>query len=116
VTASIEYEFPVMGGVTADVRAEDIFRGGNPGPSVEDNPASPFHDPGSQPDPSTNLLNLRANVRWETLDLSLFVNNALDSRPILNSIPGIGCCRLNAIYEAYTLTPRTVGVSTTWRF
>ncbi len=116
VTASIGYEFPATRGVTVEVRAEDYFRGGNPGPTLAESPASPFYDPDTGPWPSTNLLNLHANVRWRNLDLRFFVNNALDSRPILNRTAGNGCCTADTVYEAYTFTPRTVGVSATWRF
>jgi hypothetical protein len=43
------------------------------------------------------------------------VNNALNAHPTLGSTPNCGCVRENAIHEAYTLTPRTIGVSATWR-
>jgi outer membrane receptor protein involved in Fe transport len=116
VTAFIGYEFPVTNGVTVDVRAEDYFRGGDPGRTLEDNPESPFFVPDNFPDPSTNLLNLHVNVRWASMNLGLYVNNALDSRPILNRTFSFGCCNVNGVDAAYTLTPRTVGVSATRRF
>jgi outer membrane receptor protein involved in Fe transport len=115
VTAFIGYEFPMTNGVTVDFRVEDHFRGGDPGPSLEDNPASPFYVPGNFPDPSTNLLNLRVNMRWTGMNLGLYVHNALDSRPILNRTTSFGCCSVNGVTAAYTLTPRTVGVSMAWR-
>jgi hypothetical protein len=116
VTAFIGYEFPVTNGVTVDVRAEDYFHGGDPGRSLEDNPDSPFFAPGNFSDPSTNLLNLHVNARWARMNLGLYVNNALDSRPILNRIFSFGCCNVDGVDAAYTFTPRTVGVSATWRF
>lgn len=115
VSAFIGYEFPVTSDVTIDVRAEDNFRGGDPGRSLEDNPESPFFVPDNFPDPSTNLLNLHVNVRWARMNLGLYVNNALDSRPILNRTFSFGCCNADGVDAAYTLTPRTVGVSATWR-
>jgi outer membrane receptor protein involved in Fe transport len=114
VTAFIGYEFPVTNGVTVDVRAEDHFRGGDPGPYLEDNPTSPFYVPGSFREPSTNLLNLRVHVRWAGMGVALFVNNALDSQPILGRSGSFGCCSADGVSTAYTLTPRTVGVSVTW--
>jgi outer membrane receptor protein involved in Fe transport len=93
VSASFDYEFPVTSDVSADIRAEDHFRGGNLASS-------------------TNLLNLRGTVHWPGVDLGLFVNNALDSRPSLNAFTW------NDAYDrqvAYTFRPRTVGVSATWR-
>jgi iron complex outermembrane receptor protein len=107
--ASIEREFFIRGGVTVNIRAEDVFHGRNPGPFYADNPASPNYDPGYRSDPSTNLLNLRANVRWSSFDVAAFVNNALDSQPILRRAT-FGAS------AATTFTPRTVGLSASWRF
>ena len=115
VTAYFGYEFPLTNGVTVDVRAEDYFHGGDPGRSLEDNPDSPFFLPDSFTDPSTNLLNLHLNVRWASVNLGLYVNNALDSQPILNRTFSFGCCNVDGVDAAYTLTPRTIGVSVTWR-
>jgi len=54
----------------------------------------------------TNVLNLRAEVRWPRFDAEVFVSNALDSHP--RTFPGDPA--------ASTLTPRTLNVSGTWRF
>jgi outer membrane receptor protein involved in Fe transport len=115
VSAFVGYEFPVSSGVIVDLRAEDYFRGGDPGRSLEDNPVSPFYVADRFHNPSTNLLNLHVNVHWTDLDLRLYVNNALDSRPVLNRTFSFGCCNVDGVDAAYTLTPRTVGVSATWR-
>ena len=50
-----------------------------------------------------------------TNTFGLFVNNALDAHPVLNNTPSCGCLRENPIYEAYTFTPRTFGISATWQ-
>jgi len=102
VTTWIEYKFALSGGVAVDLRAEHTFHSRNPGPFFTDHPGSPFFYLGDRPDPSTNLLNLRASARWPNFDLALFVNNSLASQPVLNS--------------ATTFRPRTVGLSGTWRF
>jgi outer membrane receptor protein involved in Fe transport len=111
VAASVEYSVPLSGGAMAMLRAEDIFRSRNPGPFQDDDPASPYYLPGNTPDPSTNLLNLRAMFRRESYDVALFVNNALDSRPTIlrryNGGPGA---------YATTFRPRTVGFSASWHF
>jgi len=93
------------------LRAEDIFRSRNPGPFQEDDPASPNYLPGNTPDPSTNLLNLRAAFQRRSYDVALFVNNALDSRPtILRRYNG------GPPTFATTFRPRTVGLSVGWRY
>jgi iron complex outermembrane receptor protein len=108
-TAVIDYRFGLMRGITANLRAEDIFRSSSARPSWTVNPASPLYVPGRL-DPSTNVLNLRGIVHWPDFDLALFVNNALDLRPTLGEIgnPPSGVAR--------TLRPRTIGLSGTRRF
>jgi hypothetical protein len=106
LTASIEYRFNLSSGTATELRAEDGFRSRNPGPFYNTNPASPFFVLDRRADPSTNLLNLRATLRWTRSDLALFVNNALDSRPTLQrNFP-----------FAYTLRPRTIGLTASWRY
>jgi iron complex outermembrane receptor protein len=115
VTMSVDYELPLTDSVTVNLRAEDIYRGGNGPTSLSDSPASPFYAPGNTQYRSMNLLNLRATFRWSGMDIGIYMNNALDTHPILNNTPSCGCLRENPIYEAYTFAPRTVGISATWR-
>jgi outer membrane receptor protein involved in Fe transport len=112
VTASVEYSAPLSGGARVMLRAEGIFRSRNPGPFQDDDPASPNYQPGNIPDPSTNLLNLRATFQRANYDVALFVNNALDSRPtILRREDGPNYPVFGA-----TFRPRTVGLSASWHF
>ena len=111
--ASVDYEIRFANAVTARVRAQDAFHSRNPGPFTTDNPNAVVYAPERRPDPSTNQLNLTAGVSWSPLDLSLFVNNALDSRPVLqrrNRIPG------DTLFYATTFRPRTLGLAVNWRF
>jgi hypothetical protein len=114
VTASVEYSVPLLGGATGILRAEDIFRSRNPGPFLNDDPASPSYSPGNLPDPSTNLLNLRATLHCANYDVALFVNNALDSRPTI--LRNFCCAGPGSPIYATTFRPRTVGLSTSWHF
>jgi outer membrane receptor protein involved in Fe transport len=112
VTASIEHDFAVAQGVTVTLHAEDILRSENPGPFYSHHPASPYYSPSQQPNPSTNVLNLRAVFAWPRMDAALFVNNALNSHPLLSAE------HLDdpPLSFATTFRPRTIGVSTNWRF
>jgi iron complex outermembrane receptor protein len=111
VTGSIEYTVGLPRDTTAALRVDDVFRSRNPGPFVNDNPG--YYDPGNQPDPSTNLVNLRATLRWASYDMALFVNNALDAHPtLLWKTAGLGI----PPYLATTFRPRTVGLTANWRF
>jgi outer membrane receptor protein involved in Fe transport len=111
VAASLAYTVPLANGATAELTAQDVFRSRNPGPFAYDNPASAYYAPGSVPDPSTNLLNLRVGLRWAHSDLALFVNNTLDARATIQSTNG-GF----PVFFATTLRPRTIGLSAGLRF
>jgi hypothetical protein len=92
----------------------------NPGPFQNDDPASPNYEPGNTPDPSTNLLNLRATLRRARYDVALFVNNALDSRPTIlrfrYGLPGSTAGGPPSPVFATTFKLRTVGLSASWHF
>lgn len=108
LTASIEREAPLRSGATASVRVEDIYHSHNPGPLFGEDPASPFHN-WAPPVLSTNVLNLRAGVKWSRLDVVAFVTNALDAQPTLQR-------QDTPTPSAVTLTPRSLGLSATWRY
>jgi outer membrane receptor protein involved in Fe transport len=115
VTASLERDFTLRRGVTGSVRAENVFHSRNPGPYFADNPAAGLFYSSNHPDPSTNVLNLRADLKWSSFELAAIVSNVLDSRPILGIAQPLGGA-LNGVPTAQTLTPRTLNVSGTWRF
>ena len=111
--ASTVYEFALPGGVRASLQAQDTFHSRNPGPFTSDNPAALVYAPTRRPNPSTNLLNLRSMVTWPHFELSVFVNNVLDSQPTLqrrNFEPA------DTLYYATTFRPRTVGIATNWHY
>jgi iron complex outermembrane recepter protein len=112
VTASINYQVKLGPDVTGDLRAEDVFRSQNPGPFAVQDPGSPFYVPGYRPDPATNLLNLRATVRWQRCDAALFVNNALNALPITQQTNATGV--LSQRLDAATFRPLTVGLTVSW--
>jgi iron complex outermembrane recepter protein len=109
VTASIEREFSLRNGVNVTIRAEDTFHSDNPGP---------FYGLGDPPyvfaDPSTNVLNVRADVKWSSFKMALFVDNAWNSQPTLGRVDPCSVCSPWGF--ATTFRPRTVGLSGTWRF
>lgn len=117
VFAFVDYELPAVFGASLTIHAEDHFRGGNMRHRPESNPDSPLFGAFAAPNPPTNFLNLRVNAKRGGADVALFINNALDSHPILSHINlSGGCCIDGGIQLAYTLTPRTVGVSASWQF
>ena len=96
-----------------NVRMEEIVHSRNPGPFSELDLKNINYDPVLHADPATDLLNLQLGVIWGTSDINVFVDNALDSQPVLQrdvDAPG------SPLVYAYTIRPRTVGVSANWRF
>jgi hypothetical protein len=112
VTASLERDFPLRSNVTATLRVEDAFRS-SPGPTYLNDPQSPYA-PGPKllPDPSTNVLNARLAIKWPQFELAAFLSNALDAHPTLNGSAN-GADNISGVY---TLVPRTLSLSGTWRY
>jgi outer membrane receptor protein involved in Fe transport len=64
-------------------------------------------------DPSTNIVNVRSNIKWDHYDIGLFINNAANSRPRLGqSNDGGG----NPIIVETTFRPLTLGLTADYRF
>jgi iron complex outermembrane recepter protein len=113
-TGSVDYLVQLGRGATGDFQAQDVFRSRNPGPFALQDPQSPSYVPGYQPDPATNLLNLRARIRWQRYDAALFVNNALNALPTLQRTNATG--QVTQMFIAGTFRPRTVGLAASWRY
>ncbi len=112
VTTSAAYEMAVAG-ARVTLSAQDAFHSRNPGPFASDNPMAVTYAPTRRANPSNNLLNLRATAGWSDFELSLFVNNALDSEPTLQVRNHIST---ESLLYATTFRPRTIGVAGRWRF
>jgi iron complex outermembrane receptor protein len=113
ITGSIRYGFTILNDHDAYVRAEDIFHSKNPGPFNSDIPASSLYLPLIPANPSTNQLNLRTGIAWSKLDISLFVNNVLNSHPALGRYQDTFTTRL---FTDTTFRPLTGGVTAEYRF
>jgi len=113
VTATADYQFPPGGEFTIALHAQDTFHSRNPGPFTSDNPDAVVYAPARRPNPATNQLDLRATASWRSIDAAVFVNNALNSQPILQRRSYIAS---DTLFYATTLRPRTVGLGVNWRF
>ena len=113
VTATLERAFFLRDDLACTLRIEDAFHSHNPRSFYEENPQSQYYQPGWRPDPSINILNARATLRWSHFEVAAFVNNALNSQPSLavTTVPYV----IRGSW-AHTVTPRTLGLSGTWRF
>jgi iron complex outermembrane recepter protein len=112
VATTVAYETTL-----ADARvtffAQDMFNSRNPGPFSSDNPKGVTYAPQRRPNPSTNLLNLRAVTAWRAWEFALFINNVLDSQPTLQIRNHIATSDL--LY-ATTFRPRTIGLTGSIQF
>jgi iron complex outermembrane recepter protein len=135
-TASIAYEIVLPRSVTANLQVQDIFHSHNPGtfftrPTGEGcclQPQPPPHPPPPWAwsvteypwaDPATNVVNLRARFSGSNTDLSFYVNNALNSHPLLlGKTEGstYGVVFGPPLVYGTTFRPRTVGVVLGMRF
>jgi outer membrane receptor protein involved in Fe transport len=112
LTASAEYALSVLGR-DAYLRAEDIFHSRNTGPFNTMIPGSAGYAPLIPANPATNLVNARAGVDLQGVDLSLFANNLFNSHPLLGRYQDTVT---SLLFTDTTLRPRTVGVTASYRF
>ena len=112
ITAALEYDVD-LGSGQGYLRAEDTYHSKNNGPFSQRNPANRLvYDPDLPDEPSNNILNFRLGLRLKNVDAALFVNNVLDSHPLMSTFHvgqanGSGDSR----YFANTFTPRTYGLN-----
>ena len=111
-TASVDYEWLRRAGAVVDLHADEVVHSRNSGPFTSNNPLAVVYAPERRADPPTDLLNLRATARWPHVELSLYLNNALDSQPTLGRRNYIAT---DTLFYATTFRPRTVGVMVGWQ-
>lgn len=99
--------------LTASVRAENAVHSHNPGPFWSDDPTGVQYMPGLRADPATDLLNVRVRLTWADYELTGFVDNLLNSLPVLGRAAD---SRASTLYYATTFPPRTIGLTGTVRF
>jgi len=112
ITTSAAYEIAAAG-LRVTLAAQDVFHSRNRGPFASDDPLAVTYAPTRRANPSTRLLNLRGTAAWPDFELSLFINNALDSQPALQVRNHVSTDTLS---YATTFRPRTIGLAAKWRF
>ncbi|WP_395671312.1 TonB-dependent receptor, partial [Phenylobacterium sp.] len=83
VSLSAQYEFVGPGDLDSYVRADFDYRQANDGLTAQTDPRNSAYNLRNvlYRDPDTKFLNLRAGVKRDGLDMSVFVKNATDSTP-----------------------------------
>ena len=113
VNAAFNYDFPLAtAGEKMRMRVEYQYHSSNPGPFTNYTKGTPGYSPQQKVDPATNLVNARLGWAIEKWDLGLYVNNLLDSHPLLG---GYGEAFFNPTTYS-TFRPRTIGLSANVRF
>jgi outer membrane receptor protein involved in Fe transport len=112
-TASLEQEFPLRGNVMSSVRVEDAFRAASHS-NYQTDPASIYYGY-THTDPAANILNVRVAVRWSAFEVAAFLRNALNSHPLTYGLAN-GVDNGGTSTQVFTLVPRTLSVSGTWRY
>lgn len=113
VTLDADYQHEFAVDRQAYARLTYTFRSRNNRNSPIQDPTTIAYDPDELRPVSTHLVNARAGVRLNQFDISLFVNNVFDSHPVLtrdNLQSGL------LLFFNTTFTPRTVGVTGTFKY
>ena len=111
VTLSGQYDFLLPGGIDSYVRGDYTWQSEGERTGATD-PKSVSYDAFARVRVSTQQLNMRAGVRIDNADISLFVNN------LTNEAPYLGLSRtINQPYwTSFTLRPRTIGITAAYRY
>jgi outer membrane receptor protein involved in Fe transport len=103
-----QYDFALFGS-RSYARFDFQFIGKGP----SQNPRVRGFDPALTPTEETRMLNLRVGTYWDDWNVSLFVDNATNDRPVLSR----GHDTLaSTIFSSYTYQPRTIGVTAVLKF
>jgi outer membrane receptor protein involved in Fe transport len=125
VSVGGQYEFRVSSRMDAYIRADYQYASGyfrGPGPGVN------AYNPYTRVADNRNMVNARAGVTFDRVEVNVFVNNLLDSMDQLTNGGGPGTCSIASgascsTFSSYnpflTVTyprPRQVGIQTSYRF
>jgi iron complex outermembrane recepter protein len=108
VDTTLDYRVPLEMDRSVYLRGEYQFHSRNPGPFINQNPLNPAYLPLEVATPSTSLVNARLGFEANRWDVSLFVNNLLDSHPMLAAQQ---FSPTSSLVTYSTFRPRTVGLS-----
>jgi outer membrane receptor protein involved in Fe transport len=112
-TLTADYERPLAGEGALYANATVTYRSEDKGRTPFLEPRSVSYDPGRLNAEAYTLVNLRAGVRFDTWDLSVFAENLFnDDARLSRNHDQVR----TTIFRETSLRPRTVGVTTTYRY
>ncbi|HKJ73463.1 MAG TPA: TonB-dependent receptor [Alphaproteobacteria bacterium] len=111
---SAQYNFTAFGDHDSFARVDYQYQSGQSGITPGTNPTNGTFNPSNLfLLPETNLLSARIGTKLSDVDLSIFVNNLLNSHTILSQSTPPGPVIL---YQRTTFRPRTVGLTAIYRY
>jgi len=113
VTMELQYQAPLKSGVMGYGHIEDRYNSRNNRLVPAEDATTDSFDPFVTTNPAVNQFDARVGLRFNGgLDLSLFGTNLGNSHPVLNKYLGL----IDITSGAFTIPPRTVGVSLLYHF
>jgi outer membrane receptor protein involved in Fe transport len=115
-TASVEYHLPDWQGRKPYVRLDEQYTTAQRSLLQSQDSANALYDTTIPGLPVTENLSLRAGVRFEGFDLSLYGNNLTDAHPLLYESRDIAYSVTDTLYFGRGVRPRTFGVTAIYRY
>jgi iron complex outermembrane receptor protein len=113
VTAELQYQAPLKAGVAGYAHIEDRYNSRNDKLVPAEDSTTDSYDPYVTTNPSVNQFDARVGMRFDSgADVALFATNLANSHPVLNKYLGL----IDITSGAFTIPPRTVGVSLIYHF
>ena len=118
VAASAEYTFHAFAGHDTYVRADYQYQSEDSNLTAANDPANGGFQPWNVFQlPQISLLSMRAGVRFDGVDVSLFCNNMTDTHPVLSQASSIKINPAELLdYQLTTFRPRTYGITAIYRY
>lgn len=114
INLSGEYRVPVGNSTDAYLRGDYQYASAESKGLAPANPANGLNFvPGYYIRPSTDFVSVRAGIVHDSLEISLFVDNLLDSATVTERIPMLVTLEP---YRASTFRPRTIGLTASYRY
>jgi len=120
-TASAEYHLPEWQGHTPYLRMDFQHQTAQRKLLQGQNPNNALYDPTIPGLPVINDLSLRAGVRFNGVDLSLYANNVTNAHPLEFESRDIAvtpadATQVDKLYVGRGVRPRTLGITATYRY
>ena len=113
LVGNVDYTVPTANDGSIYFHADARYNSHNDGRLASfDDPSASGYDPALRFDPAVTEVNLRVGMRMAGFDASMFVNNLMDSAPLLRKSHDT---QTSPLFYYQTIRPRTVGLTLSYR-